>query len=193
MNELRRHLIPRTFEPTGLYSDRVYEHARAFRVLAHAEFESYIEDRAIEVVQRAHTTWDATGRVRPCLLALMSHRESKIDIPDTLSEVRDSSTKYPTLKGRIEIAKKRYSTYIRRENHGIKERNLLLILLPIGISREEINSEWLETTDGWATARGEVAHTSPKVQHQINPQIELQTVNTILKGFKEIDVILDEK
>ncbi|MFD9031628.1 HEPN domain-containing protein [Streptomyces sp. NPDC059567] len=193
VNELRKNLLPRTFEPTGLYTNRVHERTRAFRVLAHAEFESYIEDRAVEVIHRAHSIWDKTGRIRPCLLALMSHKEADYDIPDKLSDITDSSRKYPTLKGRIEASKKHYSTFIRTRNHGIKEKNLLLILLPLGITIDEINRTWLETTESWATARGKVAHSSAKLQHQIDPRIELQTVTEILEGFKGIDVLLDRK
>ncbi|WP_341623561.1 HEPN domain-containing protein [Streptomyces sp. B6(2022)] len=193
VNELRRNLLPRTFNPTGLYTNRVHEHARAFRVLAHAEFESYIEDRAVEVVQKAHSTWDATGAIRPCLLSLMSHKEATYGIPDKLSEVSDSSKRYPSLKGRVEASTRHYSTFIRTRNHGIKEKNLLLILLPLGITVTEIDPDWLETTENWATARGKVAHSSAKMQVQIDPKIELHTVSKILDGFKGIDTILDKK
>ncbi|MFI9003632.1 HEPN domain-containing protein [Streptomyces sp. NPDC053541] len=193
MSELRRNLLPRVFEPTGLYTNRVHEHARAFRVLAHAEFESFIEDRAMEVLQRAHSTWDTTGKIRPSLLSLMSHKEATYGIPDKLSEVSDSSKKYPSLKGRVEASTRQYSTFIRTRNHGIKEKNLLLILLPLGVSVDEIDPTWLEVTENWATARGKVAHSSAKMQVQIDPRIELDTVKKILGGFKEIDTILEKK
>lgn len=193
IGELKRNLIPRKIEPTGLYTDRVHEHARAFRVLAHAEFESFIEDRAIEVVHRAHTTWDATGQIRPCLLALMAHKEAAFDIPDKLSDVSDSSKKYPTLKARIEASKMHYSKFVRTRNHGIKEKNLLSILLPLGVTVGEIDATWLELTENWATARGKVAHSSAKTQVQIDPKIELDKVKDILEGFKGIDILLEKK
>ena len=50
INELRRHLLPAKFDPTGTYSPRVHERCRAFRLLVHAEFEAFIEDRVSEVV-----------------------------------------------------------------------------------------------------------------------------------------------
>ncbi|WTW95944.1 hypothetical protein OG216_22310 [Streptomycetaceae bacterium NBC_01309] len=194
ITELRKNLLPAKFDPLGLYTDRVYERTRGFRVLAHAEFESYIEDRAIEVVHRAHVEWKSSAKVRPCLLALMSHGDSESSIPESLSELADSSRKYPTLIGRIETAKKHYSAYVRTRNNGIKEKNLLLLLLPLGVAKNEIDLTWLNTTEAWATSRGEVAHTSAiKMQVQIDPRIELQTVRDILDGFRVLDKLLEKK
>ncbi|MFI6896122.1 HEPN domain-containing protein [Streptomyces sp. NPDC050256] len=193
ISELRENLLPRDFDELGLYSERVYERTRGFRVLAHAEFESYVEDRAIEVVNKAHITWGNKGEIRPCLLALMSHREAKMNIPDTIADLTDRSPKFPTLNARIEAAKRQYTTYAKKQNHGIKERNLLQLLLPLGVTKDEINTSWLSTTESWASERGEIAHTSAKMQVQINPRTELFTVREILKGFKQIDEILNSK
>ncbi|MFG2403854.1 HEPN domain-containing protein [Streptomyces brevispora] len=194
ISELRENLLPRTFDELGLYSDRVYERTRGFRILAHAEFESYVEDRAIEVVNNAHISWKKKGNIRPCLLALMSHRESKMSIPDSIVDLTDrTSSKFPTLNARIEDAKGTYTTYAKKKNHGIKERNLLQLLLPLGVTKDEISTSWLSTTESWASERGEIAHTSAKMQVQINPRTELNTVREILGGFKIIDDILNTK
>ncbi|WP_345943194.1 HEPN domain-containing protein [Streptomyces sp. SID2119] len=195
ITQLRRNLLPREFSAIGLYSERVYERARAFRVLAHAEFESYIEDRAIEVIQKAHSSWQSSGTIRPSLLSLMAHREGASGIPDAISSLTDRTQKFPTLQARISAEKQAYSTYIKKKNHGIKERNLLRILLPLGVTREEFNTTWLSTTESWATARGEIAHTSAsgKMQVQINPRSELATVKEILIGFKQVDKLLNDK
>jgi hypothetical protein len=207
--ELRRNLLPRNFDPLGLYSDRIYERTRGFRVLAHAEFESYIEDRCVDIIHRAHVEWKATGSIRPCLLSLIAHHEDIArsgnsipqntmarllgSIPESLSDLSDRSSKHPTLSGKIETAKKRYTTYVRERNHGIKERNLLLLLLPLGVEKGEIDTTWLNTTEGWATERGTVAHTSAKMQVQVDPRSELNTVKQVLKGFQKVDGILEKK
>lgn len=70
---------------------------------------------------------------------------------------------------------------------------MLLLLLPIGVTKDEIDTEWLNDTEVWATARGEVAHTSAKMQIQVDPRVELSTVKNILDGFKVIDGILEDK
>lgn len=193
ITELRHNLLPAKFSPLGLYSDRVYERTRAFRVLAHAEFEAFIEDRAIEVVTNAHLEWRRTGRIRPSLLGLMSHWDSSPQIPESLGDLGDNSSKYPTLAARIKVAKGHYSTYIKTRNHGIKEKDLLLILLPLGVTKQEINAGWINSTESWATDRGKVAHTSAKMQVQLDPRIELATVRKVRDGFRDIDKVLLRK
>ncbi|WP_405617563.1 hypothetical protein OG292_26760 [Streptomyces sp. NBC_01511] len=163
-------------------------------MLAHAEFEAFIEDRALDVVTTAFADWKNTGAIRPSLLALMSHWESSPRIPASLSELDDNSSKYPTLAARIETAKGHYSTYIKTRNNGIKEKNLLLILLPLGVTKREIAATWLDDTESWATGRGAVAHTSAaKMQVQLDPKIELATVRKIRDGFRDVDKLLLQK
>lgn len=117
-----------------------------------------------------------------------------MSIPDSIADLTDrTSSKFPTLNARIEDAKGSYTTYAKKKNHGIKERNLLQLLLPLGVTKSEINSSWLSTTESWASERGEIAHTSAKMQVQINPRTELTTVREILEGFKSIDDILNSK
>lgn len=193
ITELRQNLLPAKFSLLGLYSDRVYERTRAFRVLTHAEFEAFIEDRALEVVTKAHSEWKRTGVIRPSLLSLMSHWESSPSIPENLGDLGDNSSKYPTLAARIKTAKGHYSTYIKTRNNGIKEKNLLLILLPLGVTKNEIDTAWLDGTESWATDRGTVAHTSAKMQVQLDPKIELATVRKVRDGFRDIDKILLRK
>lgn len=193
ITELRQNLLPARFSPLGLYPDRTYERTRAFRVLAHAEFEAFIEDRAIEVVTKAHLEWKRTGKIRPSLLSLMSHWESSPQIPESLTDLGDNSSKYPTLAARIKAAKGHYSTYIKTRNHGIKEKDLLLILLPLGVTKNEIDAAWLDDTESWATDRGTVAHTSAKMQVQLDPKIELATVRKVRDGFRGIDKVLIRK
>jgi hypothetical protein len=50
---LRNHLLPTPFDPTGTYSDEAGTQIRAlaFRVLAHAELETYFEERVVEIAK----------------------------------------------------------------------------------------------------------------------------------------------
>ncbi|MFN7526376.1 MAG: hypothetical protein ACK5QA_02960, partial [Dolichospermum sp.] len=56
LNRLKNEFIPE-ISPTGLYSESQLSRTAAYRVLAHAEIESYLEERAWEVVQNAKTLW----------------------------------------------------------------------------------------------------------------------------------------
>lgn len=186
IGELRAHLLPASFDPTGSYQDIVYEQTRAFRVLAHAEFESFIEDRCIEVVNEAFKQWLASGSVSISLLAVVAYKESLHAIPQSLDDASQKK-KYPDLKARIESAKNDFNRYVRTKNNGIKEKNILRMLMPLGFTEEEINSAWLSTTETWATARGDSAHKAAKMQVRPDPQHEWDTIREILRGFEELD------
>lgn len=193
IGELREYFLPKSFDPIGLYDEIVYEQARAFKVLAHAEFESFIEDRVIEVVDKAVSRWEQEGKISQALLAAVAYRESAPSIPVSLNEAAAKRDKFPTLKARVEAARNDINRYVRNQNHGIKEKNLLRMLLPIGFSDNEIDPGWLAVTEAWATARGDAAHKAAKMQVQIDPQKELKTVNEVLEGFRDIDTQMDLK
>lgn len=188
ITELRKTLLPRQFDPTGSYPERVYERTRAFRVLVHAEFESFIEDRAIEVVNSGFKDWKSTGRVAPSLLAVVAYKDSVDDVPKSLVDASSSKKKYPNLEARVEAAKNNLNHYLRTMNNGIKEKDLLRILLSVGLTEDDIDSTWISITDSWATERGDAAHQSAvKLQVKPDPDHELKTVRTIRDGFREID------
>ncbi|MFE6128635.1 hypothetical protein ACFQ6Q_10240 [Streptomyces sp. NPDC056437] len=193
IGELRNYFLPQPFDPTGLYDEIVYEHTRAFRVLTHAEFESFIEDRVIEVVDEAVSEWKAGEAISIILLAALAYRESAPPIPGSVGEAASKRDKYPTLEARIEAARSDLHRYARNQNHGIKEKNLLRMLLPIGFQETEIDSTWLSATETWATARGDAAHKTAKLQVQPDPQNELKTVLLVLEGFRELDVQMESK
>ncbi|MCQ9134316.1 HEPN domain-containing protein [Streptomyces hilarionis] len=190
--ELEKYLIPSPFDPTGSYDDVVYEHARAFRVLVHAEFEAFIEDRVIEVLNTAFSRWEYSGVISTSLLSVVAYKESLHAMPDSLSDASQKK-KYPDLKARVEAAKNEFNRYVRTKNHGIKEKNILRLLMPIGLTEKEIDPMWLSVTETWATARGEVAHKSAKMQVRPDPQKEVKTVKQILAGFRDVDVLMTNK
>ncbi|MGW5063574.1 HEPN domain-containing protein [Streptomyces sp. NPDC004096] len=184
--ELRTHLLPKAFDPTGSYDDMVYEHTRAFRVLAHAEFESFIEDRCIEVVNDAFKQWVSSGRISTSLLAVVAYKESLHAIPESLDDASQKK-KYLDLTARVEAAKNDFNRYVRTKNNGIKAKNILRMLMPLGFTEKEIDSAWLSTTETWATARGDSAHKTAKMQVRPDPHHEWDTVEEILKGFRDLD------
>jgi len=192
ITDLEKHLIPSPFDPTGSYDDVVYEHTRAFRVLVHAEFEAFIEDRVIEVVNTAFSRWEYSGVISTSLLSVVAYKESLHAMPESLSDASQKK-KYPDLKARVEAAKNEFNRYVRTQNHGIKEKNVLRLLMPIGITEKEMDPVWLSITETWATARGEVAHKSAKMQVRPDPQNEVKTVRQILAGFRDVDALMTKK
>ncbi|MDQ0911219.1 hypothetical protein QFZ22_007204 [Streptomyces canus] len=191
ITELRNHLLPRPFDPLGLYTDRVYERTRSFRVLAHAEFEAYIEDRVVDVVTQAAATYSNSGTIRPSLIALVSHWEDGWPRPTSILSPPQKPA--PDLEGRIAKARIGFVNFVRTQNHGIKEKNLLFMLFNVGVVEAEINRVWLQSVEDWAKLRGESAHKSGRVQTQPDPEKEYRKVKDIRSGFKDLDALLNSK
>jgi hypothetical protein len=186
--ELRRHFLPKRFDPTGTYSSRVHDRVRAYRLLAHAEVESYLEDRVGATVDLAYNQWVATGKIRPCLLALLAYEEDPRMSPTSILNPPQRAA--PDLEARVKRAKNTFNHYVRTKNNGVKEGNVLRLLLPVGIKESQISSSWLSTLDSWGAIRGLLAHNAKKTQAPLDPLSELQALTLILSGLKDIDEAL---
>lgn len=186
LSELRGHLLPARFEPTGAYSARVLDRARGYRLLAHAEIEACIEDLALDLVTKAYAAWELDRRPRTCLLALVSFYEGKpTPFPETLPAMLSRVTP-GFMKDRIEKAKNAYARNVH-ENNGVKEKDFLRLLLPIGIQEHELDRTWLATVDSFGSVRGDTAHQSMRAQQPPDPANELAIVRQIVIGLRELD------
>ena len=56
----------------GTYSDEAKDLARAYRVLVHAEVESYLRDRVDEVVRFAVQLWRDTRVAHPVVVSMLA-------------------------------------------------------------------------------------------------------------------------
>jgi hypothetical protein len=197
---LRAHLLPDPFEETGLYDnqEKVATAALGYRVLAHAEIEAYFEDRALEVANRASLAWEKTmhiSKVSLCLLAF-SGREMALP-PETLDPPTENKRKaWPMMLDvgeRLTPVVAAYNYYVRRENHGIKEKNLLALLLPIGVDPTKLDPTFLAGIESFGSMRGQTAHTSSQVaiRRAVDPKEELNRVESLLPGIEAIDALLD--
>ena len=83
IKSLRQQFLPKAFDPTNTYKNGrvVQARTRAFLVLAHAEFESYIEDWARELVTKAYAVWKKTGRVVAPLDSLLASHSERLVVP----------------------------------------------------------------------------------------------------------------
>jgi hypothetical protein len=188
ISELRRHALPAEFDQTGSYSPRKIDRVRGFRVLAHAEIESCLEDLVAETVDAAYKAWWLDQKPRTTLVSLMAFCERDFPIRDALSE--DSG---PDIRDRVTAAKNEFMRWVKVENHGIREKNVLKLLLPVGIREFEIESAWLATIDGFGDNRGTTAHQSARKPQTIpDPKSELETVKAIIEGMVPIDRRLAE-
>jgi hypothetical protein len=198
--ELRNHLLPTPFDATGTYDDdKVATSVLAYRVLTHAEIEAYFEDRVLDAALGAKKAWAErkhVSRVALCLLAF-SGKDMPAP-PDTLEA--PSENKRKVWPGLIEIGQRfepivtSYFKMVREDNHGIRERNLLSLLLPVGLEHARLDPTFLANMDSFGKLRGAAAHTSSRrgVQSAADPADEHARVNGLLEGIKVLDGHLDE-
>jgi hypothetical protein len=153
--------------------------------LAHAEIESFLEDRCLEAVNHAHDLWVNENRITSVLIALLAFREQSLgSIPHELDPTGPSS-----LRVRLWEAKNDYGLRLRH-NHGIKERNVLAMLMPIGVREVDFDAIWVGEMNSFGTARGEVAHQTVTTLKNMDPLTEWQTVGRLLGGLKGIDALI---
>lgn len=187
LTQLRRHFLPRTFSPTGQYTDRQYDQARGYRLLAHAEIEACIEDLVADLVTTAYKAWQTDRRPRACIIALLAyHGESLGPVPEGISTRPGGASETP-LRVRVDIARKVYVNHVRQPNNGVREKDVLKLLLPVGILESDLNSAWLQTIDSFGDLRGTTAHQALKTQQPLDPAQELRMVTEIVTGLRAID------
>lgn len=196
LNRLKDEFIPE-ISPTGLYSESQLSRTAAYRVLAHSEIESYLEERAWEVVQNAKTLWDKSGKNTRTLICLLGFSGLTMDKPpDTLTPQKGSRTvKEEKIKisKKIDLAVESFKRVIS-QNHGVKEDNILSLLLPIGIDSDDLDIAWLATMNTFGEKRGLVAHKSATSYMTIqtpDPANELNTVNQITDELLRIDELIN--
>lgn len=161
-----------TIKPTGNYTKKEQDNIRAYLLLVHAELESYFEGISEEKAKTAFNKWKINRTKSNVLLSLVSFHDHNINEPDI--EIR---------------VNKALSTFIYnlRHNHGIKGSNILSMLLPVGLENSEIDATWLHTITAFGTSRGEIAHTSAKVQQPLDPATLKTTIEQIMREIKTID------
>lgn len=200
MKELRRCLLPARFSKFGIYNDtaRVTVRTLSFRVIAHAEIEAYFEERALEIANAAAAAWTTHDQVSRTTLSLLGFSGNHMARPpDTLEARGDNQRKaWPDktqIGARLKNAVDAYVRYVRVDNHGIRERQIMAMLLPIGIAPFDLDPLVVANIDNFGRIRGETAHSSTAGQLTIgiDPEAEFKTVKEIVQQLAPIDMLLD--
>lgn len=181
--------LARTFLPpadaTGSYSTEQYDRVSAFLLLTHAELEAFIESRCTHVANTAVKAWELDSVPRKAILGLIAfaHSGGQSAIPD------ESSGLSPTIREIVKDAKVAYSKTVSK-NHGIKEKNLLQLLLPIGVRETDFPSGLLQEMDALGTLRGSHAHRNLGAKTPPDPLDSLNRVARVVFGLRKLDQIM---
>lgn len=200
VKELRRCLLPARFSEFGVYDDaaRTTVRALSFRVMAHAEIEAYLEERSLEIANAAAVAWQAQQRVSLTTLSLLGFSGHHLSTPpETLKAPGQNQEKsWPDktqIGKRLKKAIDAYVKYVRVDNHGVRERQLMAMLIPLGVSPSDLDPLAVADIDNFGHRRGETAHSSAAGQMKagIDPEAEFEAVQKIIRHLGPIDIILD--
>jgi hypothetical protein len=193
LNRLRKNFLPRNWSPTGIYSERTHDHTRAYRVFAHAEIESFIENILLKVIDEKYTKWKTTKKPNYAMICLLA--ASKLGWQDTetvalgLIPIEPPKIKKDdeSIHQFIDRAFKQYQEIVD-ENHGIQKQNIKRLLMPLGIALTDLDETWLNNMNSFGGQRGFVAHTSRLgVTNLPDPKTEKDTVDNLLTGLQVLD------
>lgn len=200
VKELRRCLLPARFSDLGVYHDaaRTTVRALSFRVMAHAEVEAYLEERSLEIANAAAVAWRVQQRVSLTTLSLLGFSGHHLSTPpDTLKAPGKNQEKsWPDrtqIGNRLKNAIEAYVKYVRIDNHGVRERQLMAMLIPLGIAPSDLDPLAVADIDNFGHQRGETAHSSTAGQLTIgiDPKAEFDAVQKIIRHLGSVDTLLD--
>lgn len=197
LRELRRHLLPSEFSPTGDYTDRQLDRARGYRLLVHAEIESYLEDVAKEITTSAIRRWKHDRHPSALLIAFLAsfhsswNTNSDASNEEIIQLAKSRVNSKDAIGDVIDLAQKQFIQIVK-DNHGVKEKNFKSLILPIGIDMNCIDNTWMTNLDNFGRLRGEIAHNTKRIASQINPLDEFNRVKELEVGLKELDLRIVE-
>ena len=187
--ELKRALLPSKLSLTGNYQNTTFEKVSAFKLLTHAELEYYFEEIALTIAKDAYEKWKKNNIASPALVALLAY--CKKDFPAIPESTNDQKSK-KGLDERIQDAYTQYNSYVRSNNHGIKEKNMLALFLPIGVKKDQIDNSLLIALDNYGAARGIIAH-STKAKQQSSPSDANQAIKDLIALIASFDTTIKNK
>lgn len=183
VRELRKVYLPNNFSPTGSYRDSTYEKVRAYEVLVHAEMEYYFEELALSIARRAYEKWNILHKASPSLVAMVAYYSGQYP---AVPESHDGNISDKDVDYRIGVAYQEYNHRIRVNNHGIKEKSILSIFLPIGIQISDFDENMLIALNNFGSERGRIAH-STRASQFTTPEDALSTVTDLMSYIDLFD------
>ncbi len=179
ISELEDRYLPSTFSLTGRYSRRQRDDTKAFLLLVHAELESYFEDRVRKIAEKSADRYRRSGFCTPVLSRLILYYHAF------------AQKKFEPVSQNV--MQKAMNLYLDRvqANNGIKEKDLLGLFLPLGISHQAMDTQLVTACNQLGQKRGEFAHASFKTHQQIDPKTERDNIrNNILPELRKLERVL---
>ena len=179
LGRLRKHHLGFARRLAGGYTERQLSQAAAYTVFAHGEFEHFLEDWALEILYAIAVKGFGLG-FSPMLAHLAAYRPS-LTVP---SQVPANNAWQTSAGSAINSHKAAI-----RNNHGIGERYVCALLIPLGIDVSAIDQILISDLNAFAKIRGDHAHQSRRAHlgQQFDPFDRLAKVNNIYSLLQPFD------
>jgi hypothetical protein len=215
---LSKGLLPSVSEQQDIsYDENDWkESVKGYIVLSHAAFENYLEQVAIELLEKAYTLFKNTKQPNNVLVSLvLSYRIHWPSIDATCNECfwrkyiincigkhKFNHKLKPNGKSFDDVIDNVIHEYfikdIIRENHGAKKEHIDTIFTPLGF-----NINWLDNTfqldiNSFCSIRGQLAHTTTTsgTTNILSPNNAKERVEKLLGGkpniwgFEDFDLVI---
>lgn len=180
---LSAELLP-AVSPTARYSNSDVLKMYAFRLLAHAEIESFIEDCASKL-QATFSSKNESQTIRASLRnQLILHSEFAEKFPPRTLTVNYSSD---DARKKLRASMRSLDSMISG-NNGASEKDVLKLFIPLGFDLSFFDRDWLQAMNALAKARGDVAHNAlaNAVSVQPTPEGERALVAAAVAGLRPL-------
>jgi hypothetical protein len=176
------------------YTDEELVAAKALVVFTHAELEDYLEIACRAKANRALAHLQNTGTVSLTAFSLLSYCGEAQPRITEIAKYKEAQTKLasefavfapPATRSLLNSLKKAVGVFaeICRKNNGVKEANLLPMLLPLGLNPLSIDPLWIGELNGFGVDRGAQAHRGLESVEQIeDPFLATARMTKILEG-----------
>lgn len=178
------------------YTEEEYDRVRAFIVLTHAEVESFIEHRVLGELNLRMRAWKEHKRPSGVLMGLLAFSGQSWPGPiedlsaPTIGD-RAPSWALRDLQRRLDAAITCANARIRVANHGVRSKDALAMLLPLGFDVSMVDPDLIRELDDFGSQRGQIAHTSARtVKSQPDPAAFRTKANGLLKRLGQLDLAI---
>lgn len=182
---LQRHLLPK-LSSTGSYTDAEYDGTRAYIALVHAEIESFLEKRCKDVAAAAKTRWFVNRSINGIIFSVYTMCYSgwaELEGDSGLPKL----SKKTDVEDRITSSIQQY-THVVDSNHGIKEKYLKKLLVPLSIRLTDLDPNWIIEMSNFGGLRGQIVHMSGKTRTPPDPAATRHLIRTmLLPGLNDLD------
>jgi RiboL-PSP-HEPN len=170
----------------GSYTKVERDLIKCYLLLAHAEIEAYFEDRAKEKVSSALTKWITNRQKSTCLKSVLAFSGNDINYDNT------PKTDSKNIEFRMNKAVNHFLSLVGK-NNGVKQSDILNLIIPIGIELSQLDNTWLNTMDSFGAARGNIAHNSIAVQRLLDRNTERDRINIqIIPEIERLDTLIQK-